>query len=86
MFSYRTILLGLATCYGGIALWLTAARVPAAFILLALFLAFLAFPASRRSPRDRIPLADWALALVAGFCGAYLLLLLLVCCCLSRQE
>jgi TRAP transporter 4TM/12TM fusion protein len=41
---------------------------------LALFLAFLAFPASRRSPRDRIPLADWALALVAGFCGAYLLL------------
>ncbi len=40
----------------------------------ALFLAFLAFPASRYSPRDRIPLHDWALALAAGFAGAYLML------------
>ena len=41
---------------------------------LALFLAYLAFPASARSARDRVPLLDWALALVAAFCGAYLLL------------
>jgi len=40
----------------------------------ALFLAFLAFPATKRSPRDRIPLQDWALALVAAFAGAYLML------------
>jgi TRAP transporter 4TM/12TM fusion protein len=41
---------------------------------LALFLAFLAYPARKRSPRDRIPATDWLLALGAGFCGAYLLL------------
>ena len=38
----------------------------------ALFLAFMAYPAFKRSPRDRVPLADWALAAVAAFCGAYL--------------
>lgn len=41
---------------------------------LALFLAFLAYPATKRSARDRISLLDWGLALAAGFCGAYLLL------------
>ena len=40
----------------------------------ALFLAFLAWPAFKRSPRDRIPVADWVLAAVAAFAGAYLLL------------
>ena len=39
-----------------------------------LFLAFLAFPFAKRSPRDRIPLQDWVLAAVAAFCGAYLFL------------
>ena len=38
----------------------------------ALFLAFMAYPAFKRSPRDRIPLQDWALAAVAAFCGLYL--------------
>ncbi len=41
---------------------------------LALFLAYLAYPATRRSARDRIAPLDWALALAAAFCGAYLLL------------
>ncbi len=41
---------------------------------LALFLAFAAWPAGRRSPRDRVPALDWALALAAAFAGAYLLL------------
>ena len=41
---------------------------------LALFLAFVAWPAGRRSPRDRVPLLDWALALAGAFAGAYLLL------------
>ncbi|MFP4037155.1 MAG: TRAP transporter permease [Desulfobacteraceae bacterium] len=39
----------------------------------AIFLAYTAFPTlKRRSPRDRIPLQDWAAALVAAFCAAYL--------------
>ncbi|MGD9943781.1 MAG: TRAP transporter permease [Burkholderiaceae bacterium] len=41
---------------------------------LALFLAFIAYPASKRSPRDRVPITDWVLALAAAFAGAYLLL------------
>ena len=38
-------------------------------LMFAIFLAFLAYPALKSSPRDRIPLFDWALALVgAGTC------------------
>ncbi|WP_253444890.1 TRAP transporter permease [Halomonas sp. Y3] len=40
----------------------------------ALFLAFMAYPALKRSPRDRIPLQDWLFAAVAAFCGAYMFL------------
>ena len=40
---------------------------------LALFLGFLAYPAFRGSPRDRVPPLDWVFALVAGFAGAYLI-------------
>ena len=39
-----------------------------------LFLAFMAWPAGKRSPRDRIPAADWLLALAGAFAGGYLLL------------
>ncbi len=39
-----------------------------------LFLAFLAYPFGKSSPRNRIPLQDWVFALVAAFCGAYLFL------------
>jgi TRAP transporter 4TM/12TM fusion protein len=39
-----------------------------------LFLAFLAFPFAKRSPRDRIPAQEWLFATVAAFCGAYLFL------------
>ena len=38
----------------------------------ALLLAFLAFPAFKRSPRDRVPLLDLALGLVAAASAAYL--------------
>ena len=38
----------------------------------ALLLAFLAYPAFRRSPRDRVPLLDIALGLVAAASAAYL--------------
>ncbi|WP_287324166.1 TRAP transporter permease, partial [Mesorhizobium sp.] len=40
----------------------------------ALFLTFLAYPALRSSPRDRVPLLDWVLAVLGGFAGAYLFL------------
>lgn len=40
----------------------------------AMFLGYLAYPASKRSRRDVMPLHDWALAIIAGFCGAYLYL------------
>ncbi|MDX1606747.1 MAG: TRAP transporter permease, partial [Candidatus Competibacterales bacterium] len=40
----------------------------------AIFLAFLAYPALGRSPRDHIPLQDWILALVGAFCAGYLYL------------
>jgi TRAP transporter 4TM/12TM fusion protein len=40
----------------------------------ATFLAFTAYPALRSSPRDRIPVADWVMALLAAFCSAYLFL------------
>ncbi|ODV08846.1 MAG: C4-dicarboxylate ABC transporter [Rubrivivax sp. SCN 70-15] len=38
----------------------------------ALFLAYLAYPALKSSPRGRIPLQDWLLALAGAFCGGYL--------------
>lgn len=41
---------------------------------IAMFLAYVAYPATKRSVRDRIPLHDWVLALMAAFCGAYLYL------------
>ncbi|MBX3654446.1 MAG: TRAP transporter permease [Ramlibacter sp.] len=37
-----------------------------------IFLAFLAYPAFSRSPRDRVPVADWVFAVVGAFCAAYL--------------
>jgi TRAP transporter 4TM/12TM fusion protein len=40
----------------------------------ALFLAFMAWPAFKRSPRRHVPLADVVLALVGAFAGAYLLI------------
>ncbi|HRM69872.1 MAG TPA: TRAP transporter permease [Thauera phenylacetica] len=40
----------------------------------AIFLAFAAYPALKRSPRDYVPVQDWVLAAVAAFCAAYLFL------------
>ncbi|NYT60182.1 TRAP transporter fused permease subunit [Alcaligenaceae bacterium] len=40
----------------------------------AMFLGYLAYPARKSSPRDKMPLIDWVLAVIAGFCGAYLFL------------
>jgi TRAP transporter 4TM/12TM fusion protein len=38
----------------------------------AIFLAYMAYPAFNRSPRDRVPLLDWVFALVGAFCASYL--------------
>ncbi|HCZ9563523.1 TPA: C4-dicarboxylate ABC transporter, partial [Vibrio cholerae] len=38
----------------------------------AVFLAFTAYPAMKGSPRDRIPLTDWLLALAGSFSAAYI--------------
>src|SRR5690606_25596548 len=43
-------------------------------LALAVFLAFMAFPALRRSPRDRVPPLDWLLALLAAVCAGYVYL------------
>ncbi len=38
----------------------------------AIFLAFVAFPTLKRSPKKYIPIQDWALGLIGAFCSAYL--------------
>ena len=43
-------------------------------LALAVFLAFTAYPAFAKSPRDYIPIVDWALAGIAAFCAGYLFL------------
>ena len=40
----------------------------------AMFLGYLLFPPLKSSPRTRIPLQDWILALIGAFCAAYLYL------------
>jgi TRAP transporter 4TM/12TM fusion protein len=39
-----------------------------------MFLAFMAYPAFKRSPRSYVPAADWVLAVLGAFAGAYLFL------------
>ncbi len=39
-----------------------------------IFLAFLAYPAFRSSPRRRIPYIDWFLAIAAAYCASYIFL------------
>ncbi|MBS8273741.1 DUF3394 domain-containing protein [Thalassospira tepidiphila] len=38
----------------------------------AIFLAFMAYPAFKNSPRSYIPIIDWVLAAVGAFCAAYI--------------
>ncbi|TDX31774.1 TRAP transporter 4TM/12TM fusion protein [Modicisalibacter xianhensis] len=79
------ILLGTAAAWSLFQLWI-ASPLPFIFgfgvfsatesrsihLAFALFLAYMAYPAFKRSPRDRVPVTDWAMALVAAFAGAYL--------------
>jgi TRAP-type uncharacterized transport system fused permease subunit len=43
-------------------------------LAIAVFLAYTAYPALKRSPRDRIPIQDWGFALVGAFCAGYIFL------------
>ncbi|MCG9727837.1 TRAP transporter permease [Vibrio brasiliensis] len=41
-------------------------------LMFAVFLAFTAYPAMKNSPRERIPVVDWLLALAGSFSAAYI--------------
>ncbi|TKT82685.1 TRAP transporter permease [Aquamicrobium sp. LC103] len=56
----------------GLPLVLNDTQIRSIHLAFGLFLAFLAYPAFSRSPRDRIPLLDWALAIAAAFCALYI--------------
>ncbi|WP_447957238.1 TRAP transporter permease [Vreelandella sp. EE7] len=79
------LLVGIAAAWSLFQLWIasplpymlrvgvfSATEARSIHLAFALFLAFMAYPALKRSPRDRVPLQDWAFAAVAAFCGAYL--------------
>ncbi|MHB0775838.1 TRAP transporter permease [Halomonas sp. WWR20] len=79
------LLLGLAAAWSLFQLWIasplpfvlgfgvfSATEARSIHLTFALFLAFMACPAFKRSPRDTIPLLDWAMAAVAAFAAAYI--------------
>ena len=43
-------------------------------LAIGMFLAFLAFPARKRSPRDHVPILDWIFAFAGAFAAGYLFL------------
>ncbi len=51
---------------------LNASQTRPLHLMFAIFLAFLAYPALKRSPRHRVPLTDWALALTGAFTCFYI--------------
>lgn len=81
------LLLGVALAWSLFQLWI-ASPLPFTFgvfvlndtesrsihLAFAVFLAYMAYPASKRSPRDYVPALDWVFALVGAFCAAYLFL------------
>ena len=60
------------TQFTGLPVVLNNTESRAIHLAFAIFLAFLAYPALKRSPRHHIPLQDWVLALVGAFCASYL--------------
>ena len=53
---------------------LNASQTRPIHLTFAIVLAFLAYPAFKKSPRDHIPIYDWVLALIGGGCAAYVFL------------
>lgn len=83
-FSNR-ILLGVAALWSLFQLWIasplpfifgfgvfSATEARSIHLAFAVFLAFMAYPAFKRSPREYVPILDWVMALVAAFCASYL--------------
>ena len=62
----------LASSLTGLSLVLNDAQSRAIHLAFGLFLAFMAFPALSSSPRNRIPLLDWILAIGAAACALYI--------------
>ncbi|WP_421873047.1 TRAP transporter permease [Nitratireductor rhodophyticola] len=56
----------------GLSLVFNSAQSRAIHLAFGLFLAFMAFPALSSSPRDRIPVSDWVLAILAACCALYI--------------
>ncbi|MBI1907110.1 MAG: TRAP transporter permease [Rhodocyclales bacterium] len=81
------LLIAVALCWSLFQLWI-ASPLPFSFGIFVLndtesrsihlafgvFLAFAAYPALKKSPRDYIPLFDWMLALGGAFCAGYIYL------------
>ncbi|HEX9720045.1 MAG TPA: TRAP transporter permease [Ramlibacter sp.] len=81
------MLLGVALAWSLFQLWI-ASPLPFVFgmfvlndtesrsihLAFAVFLAYMAYPASKYSPSDHIPVTDWVFALAGAFCAAYLFL------------
>ncbi len=83
----KRILLGAALAWSLFQLWIAS---PLPFIVdfavlndtqarsihlaFAVFLAFLAFPALKRSPRNHVPITDWVFAVAGSFCAGYVFL------------
>ncbi|MCO6391047.1 TRAP transporter fused permease subunit [Aliihoeflea aestuarii] len=83
----RFVLLAVPLCWALFQIWyaspwpyqlrigvFNATEARAIHLAFGVFLAFVAYPAFKGSPRNHIPLIDWALALGAAFCAAYLFL------------
>ena len=79
------ILLGVAALWSLFQLWIasplpfivgfgvfSATEARSIHLAFAVFLAFMAYPAFKRSPRERMPILDWIMAIVAAFCASYL--------------
>ncbi|GAB4394927.1 MAG: TRAP transporter permease [Kiloniellaceae bacterium] len=64
----------LATEILGTSVVLNGTEARSIHLAFAIFLAYLAYPAMKRSPRSYIPIQDWVLALVGAFCAGYLYL------------
>ncbi|OLO09476.1 C4-dicarboxylate ABC transporter [Salinicola sp. MH3R3-1] len=79
------LLLGIAALWSLFQLWIasplpfmvgfgvfSATEARSIHLAFAVFLAFMAYPAFKRSPRERMPTLDWVMAIVAAFCASYL--------------
>ena len=83
----QKILLGVAAAWSLFQLWIASplpfmvgfgvfndTETRSIHLAIAVFLAFLGYPALKRSPRHYIPLQDWIMAAVGAFCAGYLFL------------